>query len=121
MPDYLRPENFHTIRSRLDRITIVSEDAKQWLAAQPSNSIDCFSLSNICELMDLADTERTFAEIARCARDGARICFRNLMIPRTVPENLSGQIKRNADLSERLLQTDRSFVYGRVDALEVSK
>ena len=121
VPDYLRAESYTAIQQRLDRITIVTADAKHWMAGREADSIDCLSLSNICELMDLGDTEFTFREVARCARDGARLCFRNLMVPRAVPDRLADQIRRNTELSHDLLKSDRSFVYGKVDALEVFK
>jgi S-adenosylmethionine-diacylglycerol 3-amino-3-carboxypropyl transferase len=121
LPDYLRKKNFDLIRNRLDRITIITADAKQWLSEQSSDIIDCFSLSNICELMSLEDTAKTFTEVFRTARKEARMCFRNLMIPRTVPDNLKESIYRDTELSTRLLQSDRSFVYSRVDALFVKK
>jgi S-adenosylmethionine-diacylglycerol 3-amino-3-carboxypropyl transferase len=121
VPDYLRSESYTAIQQRLDRITIVTADAKHWMAGREADSIDCLSLSNICELMDLGDTELTFREVARCARDGARLCFRNLMVPRAVPDRLADQIRRNTELSHDLLKSDRSFVYGKVDALEVFK
>jgi S-adenosylmethionine-diacylglycerol 3-amino-3-carboxypropyl transferase len=117
VPDYLREERFETIRSRLDRIRILTADAKTWLAEQPAASIDCFALSNICELMNQEDTAFTFEQVARTARKGARMSFRNLMIPRTVPTHLQSVIRRDADLSAQLLREDRSFVYSRVDAL----
>jgi S-adenosylmethionine-diacylglycerol 3-amino-3-carboxypropyl transferase len=120
-PDYLREEHFATIRCRLDRIRVVTSDAKRWLAEQAPESIDCFALSNICELMSVGDTLVTFEQVARTARKGARMCFRNLMIPRTVPEVLATTITRDPELSARLLKRDRSFVYSRVDALRLAK
>ncbi len=121
VPDYLREDNFEVIRKRLDRIHIITYDAKRWLAEQEPESIDCFALSNICELMSLSDTSVTFEQVARTARKGARMCFRNLMIPRTVPDHLQQIIKRDSNLSTQLLMQDRSFVYSRVDALYLSK
>ena len=119
IPDYLRLENFKTIQSRLDKIQIVTADVKKWLASREPTSIDCLSLSNICELMSIEETATTFEEVSRTARKGAWICFRNLMIPRTVPDSLSNQIERDAALSSQLHLNDRSFVYSRVDALRV--
>jgi S-adenosylmethionine-diacylglycerol 3-amino-3-carboxypropyl transferase len=121
VPDYLREDNFEVIRKRLDRIHIITYDAKRWLAEQEPGSVDCFALSNICELMSLSDTSVTFEQVARTARKGARMCFRNLMIPRTVPDHLQHIIKRDSNLSTQLLMQDRSFVYSRVDALYLSK
>jgi S-adenosylmethionine-diacylglycerol 3-amino-3-carboxypropyl transferase len=117
VPDYLREERFETIRSRLGRIRILTADAKKWLAEQPPASIDRFAMSNICELMNLEDTSFTFGQVARTARKGARMSFRNLIIPRTVPAHLQSVIRRDAELSAQLLKEDRSFTYSRVDAL----
>jgi S-adenosylmethionine-diacylglycerol 3-amino-3-carboxypropyl transferase len=121
VPDYLRKEHFEVIRSRLSRIRIRTADAKKWLAEQPDSSIDVFALSNICELMDLDDTRVTFEEVLRTAKPGARICFRNLIIPRDVPEDLRAYIRKDEALSQRLKDADRSFVYSKVAAYEVAK
>jgi S-adenosylmethionine-diacylglycerol 3-amino-3-carboxypropyl transferase len=121
VPEYLREENYGTIRGRLDRVRVVTADAKEWLAGEPEASIDAFALSNICELMDLADTRRTFLEVLRTARPGARVSFRNLIIPRDVPEDLRPSIRKDEDLSRRMKDSDRSFVYSKVAAYEVIK
>lgn len=120
VPDYLRRENLPVIRERLDRIEIVTADAQGWLTRQPEVSIDAFSLSNICELMSTEETARTFEEISRTARPGARICFRNLMVPREVQPALASKIQLRVDGSRRLLDQDRSFVYSRVQAYIVA-
>jgi S-adenosylmethionine-diacylglycerol 3-amino-3-carboxypropyl transferase len=109
------------VRERLERIEIVTAPAQEWLANRPDASVDCFSLSNICELMSQEETGRMFAEVARSARCGARICFRNLIVPRSVPESLQGKIQLQEQLSRQLLAQDRSFVYSRVQAFVVKK
>ena len=120
----LRPtcekNTWRVIRERLNRIEIVTADLKVWLAGRQENSIDRVSLSNICELMNLAETARTFEQVARAARPGARICFRNLMIPREVPENLRAKIQLQESESRQLLEQDRSFAYSRVHAYQVT-
>jgi S-adenosylmethionine-diacylglycerol 3-amino-3-carboxypropyl transferase len=119
VPDYLRSENLPVIRERLDRIEVVTADAQGWLTRQPGASIDAYSLSNICELMSAEETARLFEEISRTARPGARICFRNLMVPREVQPALASKIQLRVDDSRRLLEQDRSFVYSRVRAYTV--
>jgi S-adenosylmethionine-diacylglycerol 3-amino-3-carboxypropyl transferase len=120
VPAWLQRENLPIVRQRLDRIEIVTADVKVWLAGCPEASIDAFSLSNICELMSLEDTARTFQQVARTAHSGARICFRNLMIPREVPETLKSEIQLREDTSRLLLAQDRSFAYSRVQAYVVA-
>ena len=120
-PAYLRRECLPVIRERLDRIELVTADVKLWLAGRRDASIDGFSLSNVCELMSPEETVRTFEQVARTARPGARICFRNLMIPREVPETLRAKIQLREDASQHLLEQDRSFVYSRVQAYVVAR
>jgi S-adenosylmethionine-diacylglycerol 3-amino-3-carboxypropyl transferase len=119
VPDYLRKENLPIVRDRLDRIEVVTCDAQGWFGKQVDSSIDAFSLSNICELMSPDEAQRLFTEVARTARTGARICFRNLIVPRGVPEELSAKIELQEELSQELLSRDRSFVYSRVHAYVV--
>jgi len=95
-------------------------DLKIWLAGRPEVSIDAFSLSNICELMNIEDTARTFEQVARTAQPHARICFRNLIIPREVPGPLKAKIQLREDTSRLLLAQDRSFAYSRVQAYIVA-
>ena len=119
VPAYLLRENLPVVRERLSRIELVTSPAQEWLSQQPDACIDCFSLSNICELMSPDETGRFFAEIARSARPGARICFRNLIVPRGVPESLQSEIQLQEELSRDLIARDRSFVYSRVRAFVV--
>jgi S-adenosylmethionine-diacylglycerol 3-amino-3-carboxypropyl transferase len=120
VPDFLRRENLPVIRNRLDRIQIVTADAKRWLTDRPATSIDAFSLSNICELMSTEETELTFEQVARTAKPGARLCFRNLMVPREVQRSLASKIRLREECSRELLKEDRSFVYSRVQAYVVA-
>lgn len=119
LPEYLLESNFDLIKDRIDRVHIVTSDLKHWLADQPADSFDCYALSNICELMDRQDTLKTFQEVVRTARAGARMSFRNLMVNRTVPDELKAEIVRDDALSKELITNDRSFVYSRVEALRL--
>ena len=121
VPDYLKESNFETIKSRIDRIKIITAEAQQWIDTMPDQSIDCFALSNICELMSEKETQTLFAAVQRTAREGARVIFRNLMIPREVPEDLQKFIKKDQLLSNQLFASDRSFVYGKVAAYNIHK
>ena len=120
-PRYLRKEHYEIIKSRVGKIRIVTDDAKKWLMSMPDFSLDCFSLSNICELMSLEDTGTLFNEVFRSSTNGGRICFRNLMIPREVPVSLLKNIRKNQQLTNDIFSMDRSFVYSKVAAYDVIK
>ena len=121
VPEYLKQENFSIIKNNIDKIYPVSADSKYWLQQQPAEMFDAFALSNICELMDDEDTYKLFSEAIRTAKRGAKIIFRNLMVPREIPEGLQCSIIKDEALSKQLQFEDRSFVYGKVAAYSVKK
>ena len=121
VPAYLRKENFDIIKERINRIKLITSDAQSYLDEASADSIDCFALSNICELMSEEETLRLFTAVIRTSRQNSRVVFRNLMIPREVPESLRGQITKNELLSKEIYDNDRSFVYGKVAAYEIKK
>ena len=121
VPGYLKRENFEIIKSRVSKIKIITADAQSWLDAMPDESINCFALSNICELMSEKDTYRLFSAVSVTARKNSRIIFRNLMIPREVPDELQNTIVKDEALSKEIQFNDRSFVYGKVAAYNVYK
>ena len=119
IPEYLLPENLPIVKARLDRIENVIAPAQVWLGEQPPGAIDGFVLSNIGELMSQDETDRLFSALAPAAASGARVCFRNIIIPRAVPQNLADEIVMDESLSRDLLANDRSFLYSRVHAYVV--
>lgn len=121
VPAYLKKENYELIKSRINRIKIITAGAQSWLDTMPAESIDCFALSNICELMSEKDTNRLFMAVYQTARAGGRVIFRNLMIPREVPDELKDRIVKEEPLSRYIYENDRSFVYGKVAAYVINK
>ncbi len=121
VPAYLKKENYEIIKSRVDRIRFNTAEAQGWLDTMSDESINCFALSNICELMSEKDTRRLFTSVSRTGRKNARIVFRNLMIPREVPDDLKNVIMKDEILSKNIQFGDRSFVYGKVAAYNVIK
>jgi S-adenosylmethionine-diacylglycerol 3-amino-3-carboxypropyl transferase len=114
VPDYLRPEHFETIRRRLDRISAVTADVGDAVEALEPHSVDCFALSNVFEYSPRELFERTLTALVRAGRPGARFALRNLLAPRRFeghPEFLV-----DVDLSARLRNADRGFIYSRFEA-----
>lgn len=121
VPDYLKKENFEIIKSRVHRIKFITGEAQEWLQTMPVKSIDCFALSNICELMSDKETSMLFASVLRTGKNNSRVIFRNLMIPREVPDEFRQQIVKDEILSRNIYENDRSFVYGKVAAYLIRK
>lgn len=121
VPEYLKEAPFHKIKPKLDRIHLHTIEAQNWIDTMEDNSIDCFALSNICELMSASETERLFQSVYRTAKPFARLIFRNLMVPREVPKSLRDVIRKDQSLTTHLQKTDRSFVYRKVAAYTIVK
>lgn len=121
VPAYLKEENYETIRSRLNRISIITSEAQHWIQKMHDESIDCFALSNICELMSERETNHLFEEVYRAGKKNARVIFRNLMVPREVPSYMGSLIVKDHELSRYIFMNDRSFVYGKVNAYNIRK
>ena len=121
VPDYISPQYYEVVRSRLNRIRIISSDVKEWLKSKEDNSLNGFSLSNICELYSVEETGQLFAEIARTGTNKSGVILRNLIVARDIPESLKHIIIKNENLSKELLSTDRSFIYSKVFAYRIKK
>ena len=81
--DYLRAENFETIRRCEDRITAVIADVGAAIETLNPQSVDCFALSNVFEYSPPDLFEQTLPVPIRAARPGAR--FAPAWSARTAP------------------------------------
>jgi S-adenosylmethionine-diacylglycerol 3-amino-3-carboxypropyl transferase len=111
LPHYLRKENSELIRSRLDRIEIVTSSCESFFARLPDSSISKFNFSNIFEWMPPPDFEALLRETVRVARDGAVLTYRNLLVFRERPASLQAQILSCRELADSLRAKDLSFIY----------
>jgi S-adenosylmethionine-diacylglycerol 3-amino-3-carboxypropyl transferase len=118
MPPYLREENFETIRSRVDRISIVTEEIETFLARQKSASFSKFNLSNIFDWIDDNVFSVLLQEIDRVAGFNSRLCYYNLLHRRVVPGTFNS-FTRYRDLAEYLLKRNRAMGYTNFELYEV--
>ena len=72
-----------------------------------------FALSNICEWLSERAIDELFAEVARVARPGARLCFRNFVGWTEVPERWRHVMIEDRAASARLLRADRALLQRR--------
>jgi S-adenosylmethionine-diacylglycerol 3-amino-3-carboxypropyl transferase len=114
VPDYLRAEHFETIRRREDRITAVIADVGAAIETLNPQSVDCFALSNVFEYSPPDLFEQTLPVLIRAARPGARFALRNLLAPRRLADH--PEFRVDAELSARLREADRGFIYSRFEA-----
>jgi S-adenosylmethionine-diacylglycerol 3-amino-3-carboxypropyl transferase len=117
VPDYLQREHHETIRGRVDRISTVTADVADALAAMPTATVDAFALSNVFEYSPPAVFDRAKRELRRAGRPGARVSLRNLLAPRRLAADPAFVV--DAALSDRLRLADRGFIYSRFEAAKV--
>jgi S-adenosylmethionine-diacylglycerol 3-amino-3-carboxypropyl transferase len=111
IPVYLKRENFEKIKSRIDRIEMVTGSCEDYFRGIPDDSITKFNYSNIFEWMDHSSFENLLRETIRVASNGSILTYRNLLVKRSRPESLATWIKPQTELSEELHAADRSFIY----------
>jgi S-adenosylmethionine:diacylglycerol 3-amino-3-carboxypropyl transferase len=111
MPPYLLERNFGALRKNAERIRIVTDPLEGVLAQASTGSFSAFYLSDVFEWMSSAQYERTLAQLARAAREGARVCYYNNLVPRSHPPSLDNVLRREHELGRQLHWADRSFLY----------
>ncbi len=111
LPPYLKEENFEIIKSRLDRIKIVTDSCDNYFRQLPDDSISKFNFTNIFEWIPEDAFENVLNETVRVAKDGAVMTYRNLLVPREHPEALSDIIQSDKLLAKQLHDKDLSFIY----------
>ncbi len=121
LPPYLRKNNFNLIKSRLDRIEIITDSCESFFASLPDNFITKFNFSNIFEWMPLSDYEKLLNEAIRVGVPGGILTYRNLLVPRSRPESLKDQLIPDLELAHQLHEQDLSFIYRRYVVEKINK
>lgn len=110
LPVYLRRENFDTIRSRLGAITLYRGSLEEYLDAHDTQ-FDGFNLSNIFEYIGEAAFQRLYGQILAHCREGARLAYWNLFVPRRAPGPQSSRVLSVSDSAAALHWRDKAFFY----------
>jgi S-adenosylmethionine-diacylglycerol 3-amino-3-carboxypropyl transferase len=121
LPDYLKKENYEHIKSRLDRVEIVTGNCGDYFDSLAPDSLSRFNFSNIFEWMPAEEFHRLLQKTIRVARDGSVLTYRNLLVPRSRPESLAAWIQPDTVLAAALYDADRSFIYRAYQAEKIVK
>ena len=111
LPPYLKKENYDLIRNRVNRIKTVTSGCLEYLKGIPSDTISKFNFTNIFEWISSEEFVVLLKETLRTAKDGAILTYRNHLVTRNRPESIADQIIPDINLSVKLHETDRSFIY----------
>lgn len=113
VPPYLSERGAEALVAGLSSLSIVDGTFTEYLRSCPGRGVTGFALSNICEWLSPGETDELFAEIARVARPGARLCFRNFVGWTAVPARWRDVIVEDTEYGDRLMVHDRSLVQNR--------
>ncbi len=111
LPPYLTRQGAEIMRSRLNRLRWETSDLISYLKAQPANSFDCFSLSDVASYISKEEFTVLSHEILRTARNGARFCIRQFLSGQTFPEGIRSHFHQEQSLEQELEYLDKNFVY----------
>jgi S-adenosylmethionine-diacylglycerol 3-amino-3-carboxypropyl transferase len=121
VPPYLERTRREYLRSRLDSLELVDGGYAEYLATCDDGSVDAFALSNICEWLDAKGVDEVFAQVARVARPGARVCFRNFVGHTAIPERFRATVVEDVDRGRAEIRRDRSCLQSRIVICRVDK
>lgn len=115
-PPYLDKNNFMAIKTRTNAVRVVHANMIDFLASEPAQSLDRYSLLDAQDWMDDATLNALWREISRTARPGARVIFRTAGTRTILPGRVAAPIldgwtyeeAKSADIYAR----DRSAIYG---------
>ena len=119
VPPYLTPRGVARAGDAGQTLSLVDGSMTRYLQSCQPRSIDGFALSNIAEWLDVGELDALFGEVARTARPGARVIFRNFVGWTDVPERWRSIIVERPGYGERLIQRDRSLVQHRAVVCDV--
>jgi S-adenosylmethionine-diacylglycerol 3-amino-3-carboxypropyl transferase len=111
LPFALRPENFEPIRTNLDRLEWHCRPIEDYLDAVGPRAIDRYNLSDIFEYVSGENYHRLLQKLVQCGRPGGRLAYWNMLVPRSRPESMAGQVRPLTDLARKLHREDKAFFY----------
>ncbi len=109
---YLSEDGHSKLAAAADRIEFVHDDLLTHMRAAGSGTYTAFNLSDVPEYLSEAETEALLRAAVGASGSGARLAYWNLLVPRHRPESMAELIDRDEALGDRLIKTDRAFVYG---------
>ncbi len=107
LPNYLKSENYDTIKNNMDRLELFLGYAQE--ASAKYGKFNAFNLSNIFEYMNPTVFKSTSESLIESAAPGARFAYWNLMVPR-VMSDIDKRLKRIED-TQNWAARDQGFFY----------
>ncbi|HWW56121.1 MAG TPA: DUF3419 family protein [Sphingopyxis sp.] len=118
LPPYLLAPNYHAVKERAGRVTMLHANMTDMLAAADTASFDRYVFLDAQDWMSDAQLTALWREVTRTARAGARVLFRTAaepsLLPGRLPAELLGRWDYRREASLDYTRRDRSAIYGGV-------
>ena len=116
VPDYLKEENWETLRANVPRITANVGSITAEIADRPHGTFNRFVFLDAQDWMDARLMTELWQLIADRGEPGSRVIFRTAAkaspLPRNLPAELLERFSYESEMSERLHTKDRASIYG---------
>ncbi|MBI5266098.1 MAG: DUF3419 family protein [candidate division Zixibacteria bacterium] len=120
-PEYLLPANFHILRERLDRLTLVHGSLQSVLEQKPADSYSAFNLSDVFEYLNAPQVEGMLQSIHRCAGFGSRLAFWTMFRQQSIPGPFNHRFTSDTVRAHELSKDDRGFFYGSFNIWQMAR
>lgn len=108
MPVGLGASDYEIVRQRLDRLRFETSCINEYLARQPAESFDAFSLSDLGGYLTIDEFTTLLNSVARVGSPAATVCIREYISAPTERATWPGRLVRDSALEKSLNLSDRS-------------
>ena len=116
VPDYLKAENYPTLKANADRLTTKVGSATDEIKNRPNGAFNRFVFLDAQDWMDADSMTDLWSSIAEQSEAGSRIIFRTAgegsPLEANLPDELLARFVYEKELSQNLFKLDRSSIYG---------
>ncbi|MGI9519689.1 MAG: DUF3419 family protein [Pirellulaceae bacterium] len=120
LPNYLRPEQFSSIRDNLSRLTLAQMPVDQAAREFGNDGFDGFNLSDVFEYLNPDLCRDIFVQLLDVSRRSARLVYWNMLVPRHCPEELGHRVDSLQEFADQLFAEDRAWFYSGLVVEEVA-
>ena len=116
VPDYLKAENYPTLKANADRLTTKVGSATDEIKNRPNGAFNRFVFLDAQDWMDADAMTDLWSSIAERSEGGSRVIFRTAgegsPLEANLPDELLARFVYEKELSQNLFKLDRSSIYG---------
>ncbi len=112
LPDYLSKENYAELQKyNANKCEFRNEDLLSFLKSTSDNSLTRYNLSDAFEFLTTDDALEVWREIARTAKNRAKVVYWCNQIEHTAPREIEQSVVPDIDLENELGDQDRLYFY----------